>query len=874
MPLLKKILRSSYFFFLLPLITVSGYGQLPVLESGGSPKRVPDAGLFPPSETRSLIDLSGVWAVSADGEEWQDAWVPSSIDATGRFIFRRTVNIPADVLTGRMFKFVGLGMNHDAEVFVNDVYVGRHIGGYTSFAFEIPAGVLQQGSENAIEVIVHNELSARSTVPVRQQSWGWRSYGGIVREAFLVALPHLWVDQIEPACSFDAASGAGVVRLTTVISGVRSRQEEGDSVLVVDASESYLYEVTITDSQSGTEVARSAPQVFIPEPNKSIELRTSLTVPGAKVWYPGRPDLYVLRARVLTQDRRTQVIVDETSLTVGFPQVTSREGRFYERGAALQLRGIVWHEESSESGASLTYEQMERDMAMIKSLGANAVRFAFHPPHPYLLDLCSRYGLYAFVEIPVWNVPAAVLDQEPFRVLAQQSIRETVEQLRHHPAVMAWGLGGSLDPDDDRVGQYAVSLRATVESLDPRPVYIAEEPGDGDRTTGALDIAALMVSASDVKEFRTTLRSLKVTYADRPAVVISYGVQVEHENRNGYRDPWSQEAQARYFLQHIAAVKESGFSGGFVEAFSDWRGDRPVLTVRGDDRTLHPLGLVNTDREKRLAFDVVRSQYQEEKFSAIPAGTFKARFPASQVIAGLLLIIVFGYQYSYNRRFGESVRRALLRSYNFFADLRDRGDVPPVATFVLSVCLSITLGVVLASMLYHYRTDATADAVMTLLIPWDGLKLEMIRASWDPMWGIGVFAALSFLMLLLFTGLIKVVSLIARVRLRLATAWNITIWGALPLMALSPVGMSLFKIMETQAFVLPVVLLITLVCLWALVRIIKGTSVVLDMSTMKTYTLALVVCLVVAGGLFLIAENQWAFSAYLEHLDAAIGVAR
>ena len=69
-------------------------------------------------------------------------------------------------------------------------------------------------------------------------------------------------------------------------------------------------------------------------------------------------------------------------------------------------------------------------------------------------------------------------------------------------------------------------------------------------------------------------------------------------------------------------------------------------------------------------------------------------------------------------------------------------------------------------------------------------------------------------------------------------------------------------------------ILIGIVCLWALMRIIKGASVVLDVSTMKTYTIALLVCVVVCGGLFLLAENQWAFSSYLDHLHIAIGVAR
>jgi hypothetical protein len=460
------------------------------------------------------------------------------------------------------------------------------------------------------------------------------------------------------------------------------------------------------------------------------------------------------------------------------------------------------------------------------------------------------------------------------RSLAQQAARETVEQLRHHPSVFAWGVAGNVDAEDDRTATFVAAVVSVVRSMDKRPVYAGLGPGQSDKTAPFLDLAGILLRSSDLKEFRSTLASVRAMYKDRPALVLSYGPQVEHENRNGYRDPWSQEAQARFYLQHIAALMESGFSGGFVDAFSDWRGDRPVLTIRGGDRTLHPVGLVSLDREKRLAYDVVRSQYQEEKFAAIPAGSYRTRFPASQVITGLLLIIIFGYQYSYNRRFGESVKRAMLRSYNFFADLRDRSDVPVFATFILSVCLAVTLGVIWASILHHFRMDPVADAIMTLLLQFDALKLEVILASWDTLRGIAVFSALSFLVLVSFAMLIKVVSIIARVRLPFGKAWNITVWGALPLILLSPIGMSLFKVMETTVFILPVIVLIGIVCLWALMRIVKGTSVVLDVSALKTYTITLFVCVVVVGAFLLFGENQWAVSAWLNHLDTTAGIVR
>ena len=64
------------------------------------------------------------------------------------------------------------------------------------------------------------------------------------------------------------------------------------------------------------------------------------------------------------------------------------------------------------------YEDLEKDVALIKSLGANTIRFGNHPPHPYMLNLCDRYGLFAMEELPIAGAPASLLGEEYFVDLA------------------------------------------------------------------------------------------------------------------------------------------------------------------------------------------------------------------------------------------------------------------------------------------------------------------------------------------------------------------------------------------------------------------------------------------------------------------------
>ncbi len=850
---------------------VPASGQIRVLENGQPLRAGLDHGLYPDTATRVKVDLSGTWSLSNDGVEWQDVSVPSSIDAEGNYTFRRTFSLTERQIAESAFKFVAEGVNYDAEIYVNDTYLGRHIGGYTSFEFEIPDNALAPGTENAVQVVVHNRLTARSTVPVRKQSGGWRTYGGILRGVFLLGTPRLWIDRVTPRMAFNQETREGRVSVHTLISNRGFAGLSRDSVELRDRA-AFLYGLELVDRTTDAVVAQSAPQVLTLEANKDLDVQSSLVLANARAWRVEQPDLYVLRATVYAQDGRQRTVADQSMRIVGFPALTIRKNQFFENGVRLRLQGVTWHEDDPEHGASLSYENMDRDMAMIKSLGANAVRFAFHPPHPYLLNLCARYGLYALIDVPVWNVPAAVVGEELFRAMVEPMVREMIERDAPNPAVLGWGLGDRLDPSDERTVAYVRETAALVRSLDRRPVYVGITPTDHDAIASLVDVAAFHLSSPDLRTFRAGLLQLRSTYADRPVIVLSYGVPVDHQNRNGYRDPRSQEYQARFFLQHIAAIKEAGVAGSFVAAFADWRGDRPVLGIPTGDRTLHPLGLVSAAREKRLAFDVVRAQFQDVKYPAIPAGTYRVAFPAAHVVTGLLIIILFGYQYSYNRRFGEAVKRSLLRSYNFFADLRDRRDVPALATVVLAACLAVTVAVVFSSILYHYRTDPSADALLTAFAVNDAVKEQINSAAWEPTRGIVVLSAL-FLALFGFVALlIKAVAWIARVRVTFGRSWMLTIWGMLPLIVLSPIGMSLFKIMETPVFVVPSLVVVAAVIVWSGLRVLKAMSVVFDITPARTYAIAVFVglLLVAAGVAYL--ETSYALRASLEHIFSSADV--
>jgi hypothetical protein len=306
-----------------------------------------------------------------------------------------------------------------------------------------------------------------------------------------------------------------------------------------------------------------------------------------------------------------------------------------------------------------------------------------------MLDLCDRYGLLAMIDLPLSNSPGAVLAAESYEELAAGMLREMVMRDRNHPSVLAWGLGDEIEASHPAARPFVASMVQLVRSLDSRPTYLALRYGVQDSCADLVDLAAVNIHLSDLKAFKRALEDWRSGHKNKPLLVTKVGSEVQPGNRKGYNDPFSEQAQARSFLQRLDLIRTLDYDGAVVWSFNDWRGDRPALTVHGDDPWAHSMGLVSDRREKRLAYDAVRSVYRGEKPSAYPAGSYSLRAPIVYVLSGFIILIAAAYLYNVSRRFRENVNRSTLNAYNFFADVRDQHGVSVVHTTYLGVIISV-----------------------------------------------------------------------------------------------------------------------------------------------------------------------------------------
>jgi len=770
----------------------------------------------------------------------------------------KTFTLTPEQLDRSAFQLVMFGAGHSVEISVNGEFLTSHSGSATSFVQPIQPSFLQVGAENRITVVVNNRLDPRKTLPLHAGVWESRNYGGILRDVFLLATPVLYVKDVVLESAVDESAAKALIHAKVTIEGPDPSNGTVGSI----PAGNLTCVLEIAEKITGQAVARSAPVPLNRAADGWEPLKCSVVVDAPKIWGVETPDLYIARCLILNEVGKAAAAVDEYDVNIGLRSLDVHNADFFLNGKRIILRGVVWYEDHPNWGSALTYEQMERDVVLIKNLGANAIRFASHPPHPYMLDLCDRYGLLALEELPL-RAPAAILAEEGYLDLAVTAAREMIVRDRSHPSVLAWGLGDQFDAGGDGARAFVAGLAEHMRSLDARPLYYSLREAQADACSDLVDFVALNVTAEDSKSFKSELEQWRARHRDRPLVALRLGTEVQHDNKNGYNDPLSQQAQARFFLQRFEALRTMDFDGGFAWAFNDWRGDRPALTVHSGDPTLYCVGLVSGEREKRIAYDAVRAIFQNEKFVALPPGSASATAPIIYVLSGFVLLVGLAYLYNANRRFRESLNRALFSSYNFFADVRDQHAVLGLHSTILGLIVAGASGVVLSSLLLHFRGNLFLDNVLSLVLIADRLKALVVPLIWNPLRFILLGGTVLFGGLLLVALLVFVLRSFLKTRVFVYHIYTVTVWSTAPLVVLIPIGMILFRLLESSAYVLPALFIYLFLHLWVFLRFLKGLAIVFDARPIKIYAAGWLVALAAIAGLYLYYDLVYSGPMYI-----------
>ena len=142
--------------------------------------------------------------------------------------------------------------------------------------------------------------------------------------------------------------------------------------------------------------------------------------------------------------------------------------------AACPLKGVCNHHDLGALGAAVNRRAIERQLEILKRMGANAIRTSHNPPAPELLEAADRMGFLVIDEaFDMWG-KAKVRNGHGkyFDEWGERDLRDMIRRDRNHPSVVMWSIGNEILEQADADGwQVAKRLTDICHEEDPtRPV--------------------------------------------------------------------------------------------------------------------------------------------------------------------------------------------------------------------------------------------------------------------------------------------------------------------------------------------------------------------------------------------------------------------
>ena len=123
------------------------------------------------------------------------------------------------------------------------------------------------------------------------------------------------------------------------------------------------------------------------------------------------------------------------------------------------LKGVNRQEINPNSGNSITHEQMEEEIMIMKRGNINHVRNSHYSCDPYWYYLCDKYGIYledeANLESHEYYYGKESLSHVPeFEDAHVARVMELVHAHVNHPSIVIWSLGNEAGPGKNFVAAY------------------------------------------------------------------------------------------------------------------------------------------------------------------------------------------------------------------------------------------------------------------------------------------------------------------------------------------------------------------------------------------------------------------------------------
>ncbi len=374
-----------------------------------------------------LLDLPHDWAIEGDFSFDNPSGPGGGALPGGIGWYRKHFQLSLQDGQHAYLDFDGAYMN--ATVFINGVELGTRPYGYASFSYDITPYL---SSDNVVAVKVDN---------AEQPNSRWYSGCGIYRNTYLriVNSVHIPKDGVFAYCE------GNVLHVESEIANFGKKAANAQ------------IQLQLMDPQG--KMVNSAKAQAKPKAGASVTIAQQITVDNPQLWDIFKPNLYTLVASVL--DSKTGQVLDTYSLRTGFRQFDWDASKgFSINGRSVKINGVCLHHDLGAMGAVANRRAIQRQLEIMKEMGANAIRCSHNPPAPELLDLCDEMGLLVMDEtFDMWRKRKTNHDYSRyFDQWHERDIDDLIRRDRNHPSIFCWSIGNEVLEQWSDAGADTLSL--------------------------------------------------------------------------------------------------------------------------------------------------------------------------------------------------------------------------------------------------------------------------------------------------------------------------------------------------------------------------------------------------------------------------------
>lgn len=423
--------------------------------------------------------------------DWQEITVPHTWNALdgqdggndyyrGAGWYRRTLHLEKE--DSKVYYLEFLGVNSVADVYVNGTHLGQHRGGYTLFRFDA-TDALKNG-ENTILVKADNSPFP-DVIPLEAD---FTFFGGIYREVNLctVERTHFSLSDFgSDGVQISYQNNSEVREFAALCVRVKIEAPIENCRLHVRVQVPNCFEpcagIAHTDFDTANMISKEGTVVAeITEAVTHTDMCVTLEIPNPHLWN-GRADPFRYQVICTLSDGDKILDTVEKYIGIRYFEIDPKKG-FFLNAKPYPLRGVNRHQDRENMGNAITLKEHEEDFSILYEIGANAVRLAHYPHHPHFYELCDRYGLLVWAEIPFVdhisgekksplptdtaidpNVTARQLEN------AKLQMTELIRQQGFRPSIFCWSMSNEVMREyGDTAAHMMAELNDLIHSLDSK----------------------------------------------------------------------------------------------------------------------------------------------------------------------------------------------------------------------------------------------------------------------------------------------------------------------------------------------------------------------------------------------------------------------